>query len=107
MKKITIQKTHALLENLAEYVMTEVAKKSEVYELRTDFNGLRTEVNGLRTEVNEVKTNVNNIQQKVNIIIDGQDKIVKELGDIRTEQIATNSALLRHEKRITALEENK
>ena len=39
------------------------------------------------------------------MLLDGQDKIIKELDNIRTEQVATNSALLRHEKRITALEE--
>ena len=83
MAKITPEKTHALLEQLAEYVMNEVAKKSEV---------------------DEIKKDVKNLQQKVDIIITGQDKQAKQLDDIRTEQVSTNSAILRHEERITILE---
>jgi len=82
MSKPTPEKTHALLEKLAEYVMNEVATKSEV---------------------NEIKKDVKDNKQKISIIIDGQDKQAKQLDDIKTEQIATNSALLRHEERIAAL----
>ena len=84
MAKITPEKTHALLEQLAEYVMNEVAKKSEV---------------------DEIKKDVKNLQQKVDIIITGQDKQAKQLDDIRTEQVSTNSAILRHEERMTTLEQ--
>ena len=80
---------------LTEYVVTEVAKKSEV-------NGLRTEVIGLKTELNDFKSDVN---QKMDILITGQDKQAKQLEDLKTEQIATNATLMRHEKRITFLEQ--
>ncbi len=105
MSKITIEKIHALLETLAEYVMNDVAKKSEVNEIKTEVNEIKTEVNEIKTEVNEIKNDANDLKNIMNIIITGQDKIVKELDVIRTEQVTTNSALLRHEKRITALEE--
>ena len=98
MTKTTPEKTHALLEKLAEYVMNEVSTKSEV-------NEIKTEVNKIKIEVNEIKKDVNNLNQKVNIIITGQDKQALQLDNIRTEQVATNSALLRHEKRITVLEQ--
>ena len=107
MEKITLEKTHGLLEKLAEYVMNEVPRKSELNELRTDFSGLKTEFNGLRIEVKEVKEDVKDLKQKVNIIITVQDKQAKQLDEIKTELVATNSSLLRHDERITFLEQNK
>ena len=115
MTKITPEKTYSLLEKLAEYVMTEIplikeelnkkADKSEINELKIDVNELKIDVNELKIDVTELKEDVNNLKQKVDIIINGQDKQAKQLDDLKTEQVATNSALLRHEERITDLEQ--
>ena len=111
MAKITQEKTHALLEKLAEYVMSELPTREEIQnELnqkadKTEVNEIKTEVIGIKIEVNEIKKDVKDLSQKMNIIINGQDNQAKQLSDIRTEQAATNSALLRHEERITALEQ--
>ena len=157
MKKITLQKTHALLENLAEYVKTEVATKKEVDEkigkndakidkladyvmtevatkmelaekIRNNDSKIdklaeyvmtevpkKAEIDQLtdyvmtevakKSEVDEIKTDVKELKQKMDIIITGQDKQAKQLEDLKTEQITTNATLLRHEKRITLLEQ--
>ena len=106
MKKTTPEKTHTLLEKLAEYVMNEVSTKKEVDEKigkLTEY--MKTEV-AKKSEVNELRTDVKDLKQKVDIIITGQDKQAKQLDDLKTEQTAFHSALLRHEKRITVLEQN-
>ena len=100
MSDITLEKTHALLKKLAEYVMNEVATKKELVQKadKNDFIVLKQDVDEIRQDVKENK-------KKLNIIIDGMDTQIKQLDIIRTEQVATNVALQRHEKRITVLEE--
>ena len=100
MSDITPEKTHALLEKLAEYVMNEVATKKELEQKadKNDFIVLKQEIDKVRQDVKENKA-------ILNIIIESMDAQAKQLDIIRTEQTATNTALLRHEKRITALEE--
>ena len=100
MSDITPEKTHALLERLAEYVMNEVATKKELNQKadKNDFIVLKHEIDKVRQDVKENKA-------ILNIIIESMDAQAKQLDIIRTEQAATNAALLRHEKRITVLEE--
>ena len=88
MSDITAEKTQALLEKLAEYVMNEVPTRREI-------NARFTQ---LELELQETKKNVRSI-------LDGMDTQAKQLDIIRTEQAATNADLLIHEKRISALEE--
>ncbi len=88
MLKITLEKTHELLEKLAGYVMNEVPRKNEVAskdELIAIRDELKTDINELREDVQEVKGNVNSI-------LDGMDKQAKQLDIIRTEQAAFNPA---------------
>ena len=92
MSKPTPEKTHALLEKLAEYVMSKLPTREEMQ---------------VELEKKADKKDVEEIKQKVDLIINNLDKQAKQLDDIKTEQISTNSALLRHEKRIEALEESK
>ena len=84
MSAITLEKTHALLEKLAEYVMNKIPDIEEKLD-----------------KMKQEKADKRDIQ----LILDGMDAQAKQLDIIRTEQAATNAALLRHEKRITALEE--
>jgi len=91
---ITPEKTHALLEKLAEYVMNEVPTRREM-------NSRFRQVEEKLDKIEQGKADKHDIQR----ILDGMDAQAKQLDIIRTEQAATNAALLRHEKRITALEE--
>ena len=83
MSDITLEKTHALLEKLAEDVMNEVATKRELA-LKAD-----------KIDMEEVKHGVVKLDKKMNRMLDGMDAQVKQLDIIRTEQIAFNSAFNR------------
>ena len=97
MSDITPEKTHALLERLAEYVMNEVPTRRE---MNSRFEQVERRFERIEKEL-ESKADKKDIQ----LILNGMDAQAKQLDIIRTEQMATNAALLRHEKRITALEE--
>ena len=120
MSEITLEKTHALLEKLAEYVMKEVPRKSEVptkeemnarfaqvdarfekiehrIDRLTDY--VLTEIPGIKDQL-EQKADKRDIQ----IILNGLDKNAKQLDIIRTEQVAFNHAFRRLEKRVEVLE---
>ena len=101
MSEITPQKTHALLEKLAEYVMNEVPRKSEVAS-KDELIGVRDE---LKTDINELQEDVQNIKGKLNIILDGMDKQTQQLDRIRTEQAAFNHGVNRLEKQVEKLEQ--
>ena len=88
MSDITFEKTHALLEKFAEYVMDEVPARRE-----------------MNTRFERVESDVQETKENVRLILNGMDAQIKQLDIIRTEQVATNAALQRHEKRITTLEE--
>ena len=100
MSDITPENTHALLEKLAQYVMNEVATKKELKQKadKNDFIVLKHEIDKVRQDLKENKA-------ILNIIIESMDAQAKQPDIIRTEQAAKHAALLRHEKRITALEE--
>jgi len=75
MADITIEKTHDLLEKLAEYVMNEVPTRRE----------MNARFERLETDVQETKENVR-------LILNGMGAQAKQLDIIRTEQVAFNSA---------------
>ena len=99
MADITIEKTHDLLEKLAEYVMNEVPTRREMNELPTKHEMYEA------LEKKADKKDVEKIKQGINTLLNGMDAQAKQLDIIRTEQVTTNAALQRHEKRITSLEE--
>ena len=86
MSEITVEKTHALLEKLAEYVVNEVATKKELAQRAG-------------------KKDLEKLEKKVDTLIDGMDSQAKEHEIFRLEQAAISKTLDRHENRITALEE--
>ena len=109
MSDITLEKTHALLEKLAEYVMNEVPTRREMNarfeNIDARFVQLEAELQTTKTDVQEIKMDLRETRENIGLILDGMDVQTKQLDIIRIEQVATNAALLRHEKRITALEE--
>jgi len=106
MPEITLEKTHALLEKLAEYVMNEVPKKSEV-PTKDEINA-RFEKVDRRFAIIEhwlerlelEKADKQDIETILNIL----DKQTKQLDIIRTEQVAFDHAFRRIEKRVEILE---
>ena len=135
MTKITLEKTHSLLEKLTNYVMNDVPKKNETDKL-ADYVmrelPTRQEVDGKIDKLaeyvmNEVPTkkelnhslktlqivldqkadkkDVDEIRQDLQIIINGMDKQVQQLDIIRTEQVAFDQAFNRLEKRVEKLEQ--
>jgi hypothetical protein len=111
MSEITPEKTHALLEKLANYVMAEVSTKTEVEQkiLKVDekidklVEYIITEL-PTRREI-DVKLEEKADKDDVRQLFNGQDKIVQELEIIRTEQIAFHSGLRRVEDRVQNFEE--
>ena len=94
MAKIKPEDTHILLEKLVEYVMNEVPTQKDM-NLRFD------QVEKKLAILEEKKADKKDIQNIINIL----DKQAKQIYDLKTEHVATNSALLRHEEKITDLEQ--
>ena len=106
MAKIKPEDTHALVEKLVEYVTNEVPTKKEMNSKFEQVDSKFAKVNSRFDQIEnrlasleEKKADKKDIQNIINIL----DRQAKQLDDIKTEQAATNSALLRHEERITAL----
>lgn len=94
MSKITLGKTHALLEKLTDYVISEMATK-------TELNGLKIEMD---KRFNHVESALLDTRKDIRLIIDGMDSQVKESEIIKTEQLAIKSGLSRLENRVDQLE---
>jgi citrate synthase len=94
MTEITIEKTHSLLEKLADYVMNEVPRKDEVPTKRE-----------MDARFDQVEKRLDRVENDVKLILDGMDTQVKDMEILKTEQIALKSGLGRVEKRVDLLEE--
>jgi hypothetical protein len=111
MPEISLEQTHALLKKLAEYVMNEVPRKSEV-PTKQEMNERFTQVDVRFERMARVladkadKKDIEIVQQKLDKILEGMDSQVGLLDIIRTEQYATSATLDRHEQRLGKLEAN-
>ena len=110
MPEITLEKSHALLKKLAEYVMNEVPRKSEV-PTKKEMNARFEQVDARFERMARVladkadKKDIERIQQKLDKLLEGMDSQINQLDTIRTEQYATSATLDRHEQRLDVLEE--
>lgn len=127
MSEITLEKIHALLEKLAEYVMNEVPRKSEVptkQEMNARFEQVDSRFEQMDSRFEKVEDRIDRLadyvlteipgikdqlEQKadkrdIQIILNGLDKNAKQLDIIRTEQVAFHHAFRRLEKRVEVLE---
>ena len=109
MSEITLEKTHALLEKLAEYVMSDVPKKSEMMtrkELENRFQQIENELmrKADKADLMDVKEDLNTLKENVRMLLNGMDGMVKNLDVIKTEQAAFISGLKRLEHRVEVLE---
>ena len=98
MSDITLEKTHALLEQLAEYVTTQVATRQELHELRQEMHEFRQDMNE-RLALKADKTDVQHI-------LEGMDAQAQQLDILRIEMKAVSGTLDVHEERLGSLEEH-
>ena len=96
MSEITVEKTHALLEKLSEYVMNEVPTKRE---MGSRFAQAEAKMN-LRFE--QVVADIQETNADVKSILNGMDAQAKQHEFFRIELTAVSRTLDRHEKQITA-----
>ena len=107
MEKITPEKTHALLEKLAEYVMNEVPTRREMDQR---FEGIDKRFERIALQLDQIqkekadKADVIEIKQQLDIMMTNMDKLVGDVQISRTEQKAFDVALQRLEKRIDDIE---
>jgi len=94
MSEITPEKTHKLLEKLAEHVMNNVPTKKE---MNARFEQVDRRLDRVESDVKETK-------RDVKLILDGMDAQVKDTEILKTEQVAIKSGLKRVEKRVDVLE---
>jgi hypothetical protein len=108
MAKIKPEDTHMLLEKLVEYVMSEVPTKKD---MNSKFEQVDSKFAKVNSRFDQIENRLASLEEKkadkkdVQNIINILDKQAKQLDDLKTEHVATNSALLRHEERITDLEQ--
>ena len=107
MPEITLEKTHALLEKLAEYVMNEVPTKRDVDARFAQVDG-RFEQIDRRFALMEQRLDKLELEkadkQDIETILNILDKQTNQLDIIRTEQVAFDHAFRRLEKRLEILE---
>ncbi len=102
MPDITLEKTHALLEKLAEYVMTQVPTRNE---LQHGLNELRQEMMA-QFALKADKSDVQRIDKNVEQILQGMDAQAQQLDILRTDMKAVSGTLDLHEERLGSLEEH-
>ena len=101
MKKIAPEKTHALLEKLADYVMTEIPAIKEKLDQKAD----KTDIFLVANDVSELKNDVRSVKATQQSMLNNMDFQAKQIDILRTEQLAQSKTLDRVDKRVKALEE--
>ncbi|MBN1560790.1 hypothetical protein JW998_11105 [candidate division KSB1 bacterium] len=134
MSEITLEKNHALLEKLAEYMMNELptrsevdaklaqlreelrrtASKEELAQLREELSrtASKEELTELRIELTR-KASIEQLDklrvemnQKLDQLLQGQDAQAGQLADLRLEMAAVSKTLDVYNDRLGALEEH-
>ncbi len=116
MNEITLEKLHALVEKLAEFVINEVPTRQEVAN-KDDIQRLREELlskEDFQIAVGKImamldekadKSEVEKIRKDVDQLIQGMDAVAGELQSFRIERMAQTASFRRLEKRVEVLEE--
>ena len=97
MSEITLEKTHALLQQLAEFVMTQMPTKQEMnkkFELKAD-----------KTDIQRIDQEIQRLDNNVKLILEGMDAQSKQLETLSTDMKAVSRTLDIHEERLAMLEE--
>lgn len=102
MSEITLEKTHALLEKLAEYVMNEVPTRKEMNE-RFEHVEKRFEQNEKQFE--QIDKRFEQIDKRFERIEEQIEQILNQLALIRKEQRVFSNTFDLHSTRLELLEE--
>ena len=116
MSEITPEKTHEMLEKLAEYVVNELPTKKEMHvgfqgvdqrfkQVDQCFEQVDRRFKQVDRRLNNLEQDVQDTKQNVRLILNGMDAQAKGMEILRTEQAAMKSGLARLEKRVDAIEE--
>ena len=112
MSDITLEKTHALLEKLANYVMSELPTRIEMNETlaqkadKADLFLLDSKVSQLDEKINYLDGKLNRIDEKMNLMLNGMDAQAQQLDILSTDMKAVSGTLDLHEERLGTLEEH-
>ena len=98
MEKVTLEQMHALLEKLAEYVMTEIPAIKEKLDQKADKADLLQKADKADLAQKADKADIQ-------MILEGQDALAKQLDVIRTDMKAIGATLDLHERRLGDLEQ--
>jgi len=109
MSEITLEKTHALLEKLAEYVMNEVPTRKEVNErfgqIDKRFEQIDKRFEQIDKRFEKIEERFSQIDKRFEKIEEQIEQILKQLDLIRTEQRVFSQTFELHHKRLEVLEE--
>ena len=100
MNEITPEKTHALLEKLAEYVMNKIP----AIESKLDQKADKTDIVKIADSVAKLQIDMQDVKATQQTMINNMDAQAKQLDVIRKEQAAASKTIDRHEERLAALE---
>ena len=101
MNKITPEKTHDLLEKLADYVMTEIPAIKEKLDQKAD----KTDIFLVANNVSELKNDVRDVKATQQSMLNNMNFQAKQIDILRLEQLAQSKTLDRVDNRVKALEE--
>ena len=119
MGKVTLDQTHALLEKLAEYVMTEIPAIKEKLDQKADKADLLQKADKadlqqkadkidlvlLSDKMDSLQKNAERLDNKIDMILEGMDAQTQQLDIIRIDMKAMGGTLDMHERRLGNLEE--
>ena len=101
MAEITLEKLHALVEKLTDYVMTEIAAiKGKLEQHDKRFDQLAQIALRHEEKLNFLDDKVGHIDHNVNLLLEGMDAIAKEQDISRTERAAVSKTLDVYNERI-------
>ncbi len=98
MADITLEKTHALLDKLASYVMTALPTRNELDQ--------KLAQKADKTDVDRLEKRVHTLDEKMNLLLNGMDAQAHQLDIISTDMKAVSPTLDNHEKRLAMLEKH-
>ena len=91
MSEMTPEKTHQLLEKLAEYVMNEVPRKSEVASkeelgvVRQELGSVKQGLGSMKQELGSVKQDLGSVKQDLGSVKQDLGSVKQDLGSVRQE----------------------
>ena len=105
MTAITLEKTHALLEKLAEHVMNVESKIDARFarlEAKLDLKADKSDLQAIDAKIENIRESMN---AKFNMLLEGMDNQAGQMNDLIIEMKAVSKTLDIHNERLGNLEE--